>query len=145
MMSAMPQGILQGTTHRLNPPLWIWYTFGGRLGPRYREWVPRDVTCRTLLAAPDGASGGTDRGARGRGVGGSDGAGFGLVVFGGVACGALLGLWYSLAYIDQTGDRRLVKHGYEPGTLKRELRERYDREHAEQIVRYRQTYRKAAD
>lgn len=97
------------------------------------------------LAAPDGASGGTDRGARGRGVGGSDGAGFGLVVFGGVACGALLGLWYSLAYIDQTGDRRLVKHGYEPGTLKRELRERYDREHAEQIVRYRQTYRKAAD
>jgi Family of unknown function (DUF5313) len=47
MMSAMPQGILQGTTHRLNPPLWIWYTFGGRLGPRYREWVPRDVTCRT--------------------------------------------------------------------------------------------------
>ena len=47
MMSAMPQGILQGTSHRLNPPLWIWYTFGGRLGPRYREWVPRDVTCRT--------------------------------------------------------------------------------------------------
>jgi len=129
----------------LNPPLWIWYTFGGRLGPRYREWVPRDVTCRTrwlrqtaravaqiaVLAAVVSVA--------------LTGLGFGLVVFGGVACGALLGLWYSLAYIDQTGDRRLVKHGYEPGTLKRELRERYDREHAEQIVRYRQTYRKAAD
>ena len=129
----------------MNPPLWIWYTFGGRLGPRYREWVPRDVTCRTrwlrqtaravaqiaVLAAVVSVA--------------LTGLGFGLVVFGGVACGALLGLWYSLAYIDQTGDRRLVKHGYEPGTLKRELRERYDREHAEQIVRYRQTYRKAAD
>jgi len=72
------------------------------------------------------------------------GLGFGLVVVGGVACGTLLGLWYSLAHIDPTGDRRLVKHGYEPGTLKRQLRERYDREHADQIVRYTQTYRKAA-
>ena len=70
--------------------------------------------------------------------------GMDLVVLGGVACGALLGLWYSLAYIDQTGDRRLVKNGYEPGTLKRVLRERYDREHGDQIVRYMQTYRKAA-
>ena len=66
------------------------------------------------------------------------------MVFGGVACGALLGLWYSLAYIDQTGDRRLVKNGYEPGTLGRSLRERYDREHADQIVCYMQTYRDAA-
>ena len=32
---------------RPNPLLWIWYTFSGRLGPRYREWVLRDVTCRT--------------------------------------------------------------------------------------------------
>ena len=41
------------------------------------------------------------------------------------------------------GDRRLVKHGYDPGTLKHVLRERYNREHADQIVRYMQTYRKA--
>ena len=32
---------------RPNPLLWIWYTLGGRLGPRYREWVLHDVTCRT--------------------------------------------------------------------------------------------------
>jgi hypothetical protein len=56
------------------------------------------------------------------------GLGFGFVVLGGVAWGALLGPWHSLAYIDQTGDRRLVKHGHEPGTLKRELREPHDRE-----------------
>ena len=61
----------------------------------------------------------------------------------GLPVGRCWGLWYSLAYIDQTGDRRLVKNGYEPGTLKRVLRERYDREHGDQIVRYMQTYRKA--
>ncbi len=71
--------------------------------------------------------------------------GFGVVVFGGVACGVLLALWYSLAYIDQTGDRRLVKHGYDPGTLKRVLRERNRDEHADEIARYMQMYRKTAE
>ena len=97
------------------------------------------------MAAPDGAGGGTDRGARATVVSVAlTGLGVGVVVLGRVACGALLGLWYSLAYIDQTGDRRLVKNGFEPGTLKRELRERYAREHGDQIARYMQTYRKAA-
>jgi hypothetical protein len=62
------------------------------------------------------------------------GLGFGLVVVGGVACGTLLGLWYSLAHIDPTGDRRLVKHGYDLGTLKRVLRERNRDEHADEIA-----------
>ena len=66
------------------------------------------------------------------------------IVWAGVGLGLLLALWYSLAYINSTADRRLVKHGYDPGTLKRVLRERYDREHGDQIVRYMQTYRKAA-
>ena len=135
--------MLQGMT-RPNPLLWIWYTITGRLGPRYREWVLHDVTGRTRwlrqtvravaqIALPAAVVSVA-----------LTGLGMGVVVLGGVACGALLGLWYSLAYIDQTGDRRLVKHGYEPGTLKRVLRERYDREHADQIVRYMQTHRKAA-
>jgi Family of unknown function (DUF5313) len=135
--------MLQGMT-RPNPLLWIWYTFTGRLGSRYREWVLHDVTCRTRwlrqtvravaqIAVPAAAVSVV-----------LTSLGMGVVVVGGVACGALLGLWFSLAYIDQTGDRRLVKNGYEPGTLKRELRERYDREHGDQIARYMQTYRKAA-
>ena len=45
-----------------------------------------------------------------------------------------LALWYELAYIDQTGDRRLVKHGYDLGTLKRVLRERNRDEHADEIA-----------
>jgi Family of unknown function (DUF5313) len=72
------------------------------------------------------------------------GLGFGLVVLGGIACGVFLAVLYSLAYIDQSAERRLVKHGYEPETVKLMLRERYEREHADEIARYIQTYRDAA-
>jgi hypothetical protein len=114
-------------------------TFGGKLSQRHKEWVLHDVTCHTRwlrqivravvqIAAPAAIVAVL-----------LDGLGFGLVV----ACGVLLGVWYSLAYIDQTGDRRLVKQGYEPGTLRRALRERYNDEHADEIARYRQMYRGA--
>jgi hypothetical protein len=32
---------------RPDPIRWLWYALGGRLGPRYREWVLHDATCRT--------------------------------------------------------------------------------------------------
>lgn len=127
-----------------NPLLWLWYTFGGRLGPRYREWVLHDVTCRTRwLRQTARAVAQISVPAAMVSVALTE-MGMGVVVVGGVACGALLGLWYSLAYIDQTGDRRLVKHGYEPGMLKVMLHERYEREHADEIARYMQIYRGAA-
>ena len=28
-------------------PQWLYYAYGGRLGPRYAQWVLRDLTCRT--------------------------------------------------------------------------------------------------
>ena len=71
--------------------------------------------------------------------------GFSLVALGGVACGALLAVLYSLAYIDQSAERRLVKHGYEPERVKLMLHERYEREHADEIARYMQTYRQATE
>ena len=125
---------------RPNPLLWIWYTFGGSLAPRYRQWVLHDTTARTrwlrqilravvqvvLPAAVVLAI-----------------LGVSWIVWAAVGLGLLLSLWYSLAYINSTAERRLVKHGYEPGTLMRALRERDHREHADQIVRYVQTYRKA--
>jgi len=121
-----------------DPVRWLWYTFGGRLGPRYREWVLHDLTCRTrwerqlaravvqvvplaavvLLAL-----------------------GFSWITWVGVGCGLVLALWYSIAPIDQTAERRLVKHGYEPGTLELALHERYLRENEDRIVRYMATYR----
>ena len=126
---------------RPNPLLWIWYTLGGRLGSPYREWVLHDTTARTrwlrqivrvvvqivlpatVVLAVLGVT---------------------WIVWAAVGLGLLLALWYSLAYINSTAERRLVKHGYESGTIKRVLRERYYRDHADQITRYRQTYRKAA-
>ena len=35
---------------RPGPLRWIWYAFGGALGPRYREWVLHDLTCQTRWA-----------------------------------------------------------------------------------------------
>jgi hypothetical protein len=123
---------------RPNPLLWIWYTLGGRLGSPYREWVLHDTTCRTrwlrqivrvvvqvvlpatVLLAVLGVS---------------------WIVWTAVGLGLLLALWYSLAYINSTAESRLVKYGYEPGTLKLALRERDRREHADQIVRYMEMYR----
>jgi Family of unknown function (DUF5313) len=120
------------------PVRWIWYTFGGRLGVRYSGWVLRDTTARTRwlrqavrgtvqvvplallmlvvlpFSWPTGAS---------------------------IVLGLLLALWYSLAYINQTGERRLVKHGYEPGTLALTLHERYLRENEHGIAQYMATYR----
>ena len=123
---------------RPDPPRWLWYTFGGRLGPRYAEWVLRDTTSRTrwLRQAVRGT------------VQISPLALVMLVVMpfswltgASIACGLLLGLWYSMAYINQTGERRLVKHRYEPGTLALTLHERYLRENDDRIVRYMATYR----
>jgi hypothetical protein len=127
---------------RPNPLLWIWYTLGGKLGSPYREWVLRDTTCRTrwlrqivrvvvqivLPAAVVLAA-----------------LGVSWIVWAGVGLGLLLALWYSLAYINSTADRRLVKHGYEPGTLERALRDRDRREHADRIVHYMQMYRAHQD
>ena len=82
---------------RPNPLQWIWYAFGGRLGPLHSGWVLYDTTCRTrwlrqivraetqivLPAAVVLAA-----------------LGVSAIMWAGVGLGALLALWYSLAYID---------------------------------------------
>jgi len=117
---------------------WLWYTFGGRLAPRYREWVLRDNTARTrwLRQAVRGT------------VQISPLAVLMLVVMpfswltgASILLGLLLGLWYSMAYVDQTGDRRLTKHGNGPGTLALMLHTRYLHENDDRIMRYMATYR----
>ena len=108
-----------------------------------REWVLHDVTCRTRWLRQTVRVGGSGRAARGGGVGSAVGVTWIVLGRGGFA-GLLLAVLYSLAYIDQTAERRLVKHGYEPETVKRSAAmSAIEREHADQIVRYMQTYRKA--
>jgi hypothetical protein len=97
---------------------WTWYAFGGKLPDRYQEWVLHDVTCPTwwlrhvarslvqvtpvailllLILGPQ------------------------WITYLAVAAGAILALIYSVAYIEETGEHRLGKHGYPVGTG-RELR-----------------------
>jgi hypothetical protein len=122
---------------RPNPWQWIWYTFGGRLGPLHGEWVLHDTTCRTrwLRQAARAVAQVTLPAAVVLPM-----LGLGPIIWAGVVLGVLLALWYALAYIDPIAERRLVQHGYEPGTLQRTLSEHYRLEHADRIVRYMEMY-----
>jgi hypothetical protein len=94
---------------------WIWYAFGGRLPARYRDWVLHDTTTRTwalrnllriavqlavpvllvllLLPGPFWIRG--------------------MAALGGV----MLGLIFSLAYMTETTENRVVHAGYPVGTV----------------------------
>ena len=131
-------GTADNQRRRPNPLRWIWYAFGGTLGPRYREWVLHDLTCRTrwerqlaravvqvlplaavvLLALGDN-----------------------WIAWVGVGCGLVLALIYSTAYFDQAADNRLVKHGYPTGTAHRVLSERDEAKHPDRMRRYMENYR----
>jgi hypothetical protein len=97
---------------RPDPIHWLWYAVGGRLPERYREWVLHDVTTRTWVVrhllrglvqmAPI----------------------FLLLFLPGplwvrlMSCllGILVGYFYSITYMEQTTEQRLVKQGYPRGT-----------------------------
>ena len=103
------------------PHRWLWYAFGGRLPARHRGWVLHDTTTRswgyrhvarslvqmsvpvllvmTLLPA--------DLGLRAAAAGG----------------GVFLGLLFSLAYMPETTEHRVVKAGY-PAGLATAIRDR---------------------
>ena len=121
-----------------DPLRWIWYAFGGALGPRYREWVLHDLTCRTRwerqfvravvqvvpLAAVVLVALGDN-----------------WIAWAGVGCGLVLALIYSIAYFDPAADYRLVKHGYPPGTAERIRSQRERAMHPDRMRGYMQTYR----
>ncbi|MCV2489593.1 DUF5313 domain-containing protein [Geodermatophilus sp. YIM 151500] len=99
---------------RPGPHRWLWYAFGGRLPDRYRGWVLHDTSTRTwalrhvarsllqmavpialvlwLLPGPFWIRG--------------------MAVLGGV----LLGLIFSLAYMPETTENRVVRAGFPAGT-----------------------------
>ncbi len=123
---------------RPDPMHWIWYAFGGTLGPRYRQWVLHDLTGRTrwerqiaravLQVAP-------------LAVVLLLALGFGWIAWVGVGCGLVLALIYSIAYFDPSVDHRLVKHGYAVGTAQRILSERDKAKHPDRMRHYMETYR----
>jgi hypothetical protein len=96
------------------PHRWVWYAFGGRLPERHRGWVLHDTTTRTWwlrhmartvvqLAVPIAlilAFLPASWGLRAACVGG----------------GLALALFYSLAYMPESIENRVVKAGYPAGT-----------------------------
>lgn len=98
---------------------WIWYAYGGRLPQRHAEWVLHDATCRTwvlrhlarsltqiapfcalLMFLPGPLS----------------------IRLMSISLGLLVGLFYSVCYMGETVEHRVIKHGHPPG-IGRETRE----------------------
>ena len=121
---------------RPDPLRWLWYSFGGGLPPRYREWVLHDVTTRSwalrqalrslLMVAP-------------------------LVVLVLVFVpgpfwiravsalgGIIMGLIFALGYLVETTEHRLVKAGYPVGTGERVRTERQNQDRSAAVARRRE-------
>ncbi|HTZ43768.1 MAG TPA: DUF5313 family protein [Jatrophihabitans sp.] len=121
---------------RPNPARWLWYSLGGGLPDRYAEWVLRDTTCRSwalrqvlrslLYVAPLVAA---------------------VLIFvpgpfwiRGVSAlgGVIMGLIYSLGYLVETTEHRLVKAGYPVGTGERVRGERQTHARSDAVARRRE-------
>ena len=107
---------------RPGPWLWLRYAYGAALPERYREWVLHDVTAPTwvvrhvlrgvvqflpfaivlMLVIP------VDKG----------------ILATGIAMGALIGLLFSTAFVDNVAESRAMKAGYPEGYAARVRRER---------------------
>ncbi|NUT96615.1 MAG: DUF5313 family protein [Saccharothrix sp.] len=122
---------------RPNPLQWLWYAVGGRLPARCNEWVLHDVTCRTwavrhfvrglvqmspillvlLLPGPL------------------------LIRVLSVVLGLLVGYFYSMSYMWQTTEERLVKQGYPRGLGAQTRRRSHAAEDARAKAAYDRLYR----
>jgi hypothetical protein len=114
---------------------WLRYAYGGRLPQELSDWVLRDTTCRTwiwrhlaravvqllpvlvpcLVAVP---------------------APLGYRISAAVG-GLVLALMFSMAYVVETTEHRVVKAGFESGTAALVREERVERRRAERRSPYR--------
>lgn len=127
------------TRRRPGPVGWVLYAFGRGLPPEYREWVLHDVTSRTwvvrhllrttvqllpfavlLYVLIPGEP---------------------LVRASAVLGGLLLGYFYSVAYMFETTENRVIKAGYRRGTAREVRDRRTEGLRAEQARRYNERYR----
>ena len=130
-----------GQHRRPGPLRWIWYAFGGALGPRYREWVLHDLTCPTRWARQLARAVLQVMPVAAVVVLPAVAVGFGWIAWVGAGGGLVMALFYSAAYFDLAAEHRLVKHGYPSGTAARILSERDKAKHPDRMRRYEETYR----
>ncbi len=123
---------------RPGPARWLWYALGGTLPAAYHGWVLYDLTCRTWVFRHFARV---------------------QVMFAGwwlallvpgpwslrismVALGYLLSLYFSLSFMEDACERRLIRHGFPPG-LNRTIREESSAgERADLAVMYAAYYRR---
>lgn len=127
---------------RPNPLLWLYYQYGGRLPPRYRDWVLHDATSRTWLVrvllrtivwlAPIFATLLAILVA----VGGSW-----PIALGSILLGVLVALRFTVANAMESVDARLAKYGFPPGHASATRRARDADKHAEEERQYRDKWR----
>jgi Family of unknown function (DUF5313) len=124
---------------RPGPLLWLGYAYGARLPERYSSWVLHDVTTRTwvlrhvvrslLQFLP-----------------------FAVILFVvvpvdktilgiGIAMGALIGLLYSSAFVDNVAESRAMKAGYPEGYAVQVRRRRGEVDRRASTERYEQRWR----
>ena len=120
--------------HRPDPFHWLAYAFGARLPARNREWVLYDVTTRTwwlrhllratvqlvpllviLYVVVPGPS---------------------WVRLMGAGAGALIGYFYSVAYMHEASETRVTKAGYPVGAAAATREARRAEDHVERRRRY---------
>lgn len=123
---------------RPNPFQWLWYAVGGRLPERLAPWVLHDVTARTWVWRH---------------------AARGLVLLVPIAAACLLlpgplslrlamvllvaivGVYFSLSYVDESCELRAVKHGYEHGIARATRDARNEAAQAREQARYEAQFR----
>jgi hypothetical protein len=103
---------------RPGPIRWLWYAVGGTLPAAHHSWVLYDLTCRTWVLRHL---------ARVQVM--FSGWWLALLVpgpwslrFSMVALGYLLSIYFSLSFMEDASERRLIKHGFPTG-LNRKIRE----------------------
>lgn len=114
---------------------WLWYALGGGLPRRLAPWVLADTTARTWIWRHFGRAL----------VQMSPVVALCLVVppvalsyrLSAAVGGLLIGLLFSMAFMTETTEHRVVKAGYRPGTAGRMREERAERERVERHARYR--------
>lgn len=123
---------------RPNPFQWLWYAVGGRLPERLAPWVLHDVTARTWVWRH---------------------AARGLVLLVPIAAACLLlpgplglrlamvllvaivGVYFSLSYVDESCELRAAKHGYAHGIARATRDARNEAAQAREQARYEAQFR----
>jgi UPF0716 family protein affecting phage T7 exclusion len=123
---------------RPNPAQWVWYAVGGRLPARLAPWVLHDVTARTwvLRHAARGCVVLTPIAAGCLLVPGPIGLRLAMILL-----VAIVGVYFSLSYVDEGCELRAVKHGYEHGIARATRDARKHEDEAAERARYDANFR----